>query len=129
MIHDRFNPSPAGADALIAGFYAISRQGRTAIPVRIWYGAPIDGEGVELDRSPRWQIQIGNDLLDMEPLRVGSLWIGDLSDIWPACARDPIDETEWRFRMDRAAWAAQYDANDAYAEFGKRIDPFTCSLP
>lgn len=129
MIPDRFNPAPTGADVLVAGYYLIERQGRVGVPVRVWYGQPSE-DGVELDRSPRWQVQVAFTLLDDdEPVRAGGLNIENLSDIWPACARQPISEAEWRYRLDRAEWARAYDENDAFADLGARIDPMTCSLP
>lgn len=129
MIRDRFNPRQTGTDALVAGYYLIERQGRVAVPVRIWFGAP-EEDGEPLDRSPRWQLQVGHMLIDdEEPLRVGGVWINDISDIWPAVARCPTDEADWRYRLDRSEWAQAYDQNDAFADLGSKIDPMTVTLP
>lgn len=132
MIPDPFIRERADAAPLIEGYYLIrrGRAGRVDIPVRIWFGAPIDEDtGEEMDRSHRWQIQVGFQMLEDQALRVGGITIEHLEDLWPACAREPIDEAEWRFRLERAEWAGAYDPNDAFAEIGGRIDPLTCTLP
>ncbi len=130
MIPDAFHFERTGADPLIAGHYLVRRGGRVDIPVRIWFGPPVDPEtGEELDRSPRWQVQVGFDRLEEEPVRVGGIWIEDLTDVWPSCGRFPVDEADYAYRMERATWSAQYDPDDAHAEVGGRIDPMTCTLP
>lgn len=132
MIPDPFIRERTGADPLIEGFYLIrmDRSRRVSIPVRIWFGAPADPEtGEDLDRSHRWQIQIGFQLLEDEPLRIGGVTIEHLSDVWPTCARNPIDEVDWRYRLERAEWAARNDDSDPFSQLGGRIDPMTCALP
>ena len=129
MIPFPFIRERTGADPLIEGFYLIRRSGRVAVPVKIWFGAPLDEDGEELDRSHRWQIQVGFALLDEEPMRIGGVRIEHLDDLWPACAREPVDEAEWRFLLDRAAWASEYDENDALGHMGEKIDPMTVTLP
>lgn len=132
MIHDPYIRERGGADPLIEGYYLIrlDRSRRVSIPVRIWFGAPCDPEtGEELDRAPRWQIKIGFQLLDDQPLNIGGVRINELIDVWPTCARNPIDEIDWRFRLERAEWATDHDDSDPYSQLGGRIDPMTCSLP
>lgn len=132
MIPDPFLFERHGADALAAGFYLLqsTRGTRVDIPVRVWFGAPEDPEtGEELDRSPRWQIKIGFQLLEDEPMRIGAIWFNDITDVWPTCARRPIDEVEYRYRLERASWAGQYDPEDAHGQIGGLIDPMTCRLP
>jgi hypothetical protein len=132
MIPDPFNRERGGADPLVAGFYLLqsSRGKRVDVPVRVWFGPPADPEtGEELDRSPRWQIQIGFQLLEDEPMRVGGYWFNEITDVWPTCQRWPIDEADYRYRLERASWAADYDPEDAYSQIGGRIDPMTCRLP
>jgi hypothetical protein len=132
MIHDRFSRDQGGADPLVEGYYLVdlTRANRVSIPVRIWFGAPLDPETrEEMDRTPRWQIQIGFQLLDDEPVEIGGIRFRELSDIWPACARHPIDAVDWQYRLERSDWAAHHDESDAYSRLGGRIDPMTCSLP
>lgn len=134
MIPDPFIRERGGADPLIEGFYLIrlDRSRRVSVPVRVWFGPPADPDtGDELDRSPRWQVQVGFQLLEEEalPLRIGGVWIQDLSDVWPSCATDPIDEIDWRYRLERAEWATDHAPEDAYSQLGGRIDPMTCVLP
>lgn len=132
MIPDPFVRERTGADALVEGYYLVTldRSRRVSIPVRVWFGAPVDADtGEELDRSPRWQIQIGFQLLHDEPLRIGGIWFRDLVDLWPTCAKDRITEVDWRYRLERGEWAAVNDVTDPYSQLGGRIDPMTCALP
>lgn len=132
MIPEPFTRARSGADPLIEGFYLLrlTRARRVDIPVRIWFGAPRDPEtGEELDRSHRWQIQVGFRLLEDEPLSIGGIRVDDITDIWPRVARDPIDEVDYRYRLERAEWAVNNDENDPFSQLGGRIDPMTCSLP
>ncbi len=132
MIPDPFTRERTGADALVEGFYLLARhrQRRVDIPVHVRFAPPSDPEtGEELDRAPRWQVQVGFEVLDEEPVRVGGIQIDDLTDIWPHCARWPIPEEEYRYRMDRAKWAGEYDPDDPHGTVGGRIDPMTARLP
>lgn len=131
MIPDPFVRDRCGADPLIEGYYLLraGRGTRVDIPVRVWFGAPLDDDGEELDRSHRWQIQVGFQLLEELPMRVGAVWFNEVTDVWPTCLRWPIDEAEFRFRLERASWAGNYDPNDPHGTIGGRIDPMTCTLP
>lgn len=112
------------------GHYLIIRPGRVDIPVKIWFGAPLDPETNEpMDRSFRWQIQVGFHLVDDAPFFAGGIKFEALSDIWPRCARWPTDAADYAYRIERASWAAENDPNDAHARIGGRIDPMTCTLP
>lgn len=131
MIPNRHLRHQGGSDALIEGYYLIERfrAGRVALPIRIWFGAPLDENGVELDRSPRWQVMVAGYLLDEEPVVIGGRRIDHLSDVWPTCATNPIDEREYRYRIERAEWAAANDPSDPFATPGGKIDPLTAPLP
>ena len=132
MIPDPFIREHRGADALVEGYYLIqsSRGRRVDVPVRVWFGQPLDPEtGEQMDRSQRWQIQVGLQLLEELPMRVGALWINDITDIWPHCARWPISQEEFAYRVERNSWAAAYDETDPHGEIASRIDPLTCRLP
>ncbi|MDC7810533.1 hypothetical protein [Sphingomonas koreensis] len=97
--------------------------------MHIWFGRPIDEDGAELDRSPRWQVMVAGMLLDIDPLTIGGREIESLSDIWPACATEPIEEAEYRYRIERAEWAAAYDPSDPFGMPSGKIDPLTAPLP
>ena len=78
MIPDRFTREQGGAAPLVEGFYLLNlnRARRVSIPVCIWFGPPLDPETrEEMDRAPRWQIQVGFFLLDDEPLAIGGIRI------------------------------------------------------
>src|SRR3546814_2279016 len=74
-------------------------------------------------------IQVGFFLLDDEPLSIGGIRIEELDDVWPRVAREPIDEVDWRYRVERADWAAHHAPDDPFSQLGGRIDPMTCELP
>lgn len=129
MIPDLYHRDQMGADALRAGYYLIRRDraGRVPLPVRIWFGPPLE-DGFELDRAPRWQVMVAGRLLD-EAGDYGGLSVDTLSDIWPLCARWPIDADEYRYRTELAAWAAEHDPNLPHGTATGRIDPMTVALP
>jgi len=132
LIPDPYNHDREGTDALVEGYYEIdlSRSGRVNIPVRIWYGRPRDPETFEpMDRSPRWQVQVGFTNLDYEPLEFAGIRIEQLSDVWPTVQKNPISRQKWSYMLERSEWAADYDDNDPFGEFGSKIDPMTALLP
>lgn len=131
MIEDPFLREQGGADALVEGYYLIQRRRarRVDVPVRIWFGAPRDpATGEEMDRSHRWQIEIAGLLFD-QPLTFGGVTFSAVPDFWPAIAREPISEDDYRFRIERAAWAQQHDPEDALGSPGDRINPMSARLP
>lgn len=130
MIPDPFLRDQVGPDRLVEGCYLIRRlrANRVDLPVRVWFGPPVDEDGVELDRSLRWQITICGVLLD-QPMRIGGIQIDSLSDIWPACRDAAISAADYAYRIARAAWAAANDPNDPFGTPGGRIDPMTVTLP
>lgn len=132
MIPDRFTFSQEGPDALVEGCFLITRwrSSRVSIPVRIWFGGPPDPEtGEELDRTPRWNVTVGGVPVDDQPIEVGGLIIGSLSDVWPACRSEPVSRAEHDYQVERAAWAAAWDPNDPFGSASGRIDPMTATLP
>lgn len=136
MIPDPYIRDQTGPGALVEGYYLIQRrrQNRVALPVRVWFGPPADPEtGEDLDRSPRWQIAIAGQLINenenWDAMRVGNQTIGSLDEFWPACTRSPIDADEYRYRLERAAWAGEHDPNDPFGDTAARIDPMRATLP
>lgn len=131
MIEEPFLREQGGADALVEGFYLIQRRRarRVDVPVRIWFGAPRDPDtGEEMERSHRWQIELAGTLFD-QPLTFGGITFSTVSDFWPAIAREEISESDYRFRIERAAWAQEYDPDDALGSPGERINAMTARLP
>lgn len=131
MIPDPFLRVQESADALEEGYFLLQRRRarRVDLPVRIWFGPPIDEDGEELDRSPRWQVMIAGALLGVDPWRLAGLLITSLADVWPACRNDPIEEPDYRYRMQRQEWSGQYDPEDPFGSPGSKIDPMTARLP
>lgn len=109
----------------VEGFYRVRLGADTiALGVRIWFGAPINHEAAGdpeaepvLDRSYRWQAQLDTgEIIDLER-------------VWPACARSPISEADFRMRQGRRRWAQQAAPDSAYAERGRKYDPLSSREP
>lgn len=102
-----------------AGFFKIKLSRETVLrAVRIWHGPPADPvTGELLDRSWRWQAELDDGALV------------DFDRAWPACAKDPIDEAEWKRCKARTDWAREHAADSAYAERGVKIDLLSRSNP
>lgn len=105
-------------DDPVAGFYRMAlRSGAAPVGVRIWHGAPLDPvTGEELERGWRWQAQVNGELVELET-------------VWPRCARETIDEREYRFLTERAAWARENAPTSPHANPTRRIDPMTAPPP
>lgn len=118
-----FDPHPEGADAPRAGFYSLERKGKVALPVRIWFGPPEDS-----DRGPRWQMMVGDRLID-ESTREHD-WDLEWDDVWPQCAKSPIPEPEYRYRLARIAHAKTDGAqSDPWRRRTGKIDLLTAPIP
>lgn len=107
------------ASVPVAGFYRMRLgAGTIRVGIRIWYGPPRDPvTGEELDRSWRWQaVADDGDLLDLEQ-------------VWPACAREPISEADFKARVHRRAWAQQAAPQSGYADRRKIYDPLSSETP
>ena len=61
------------------------------------------------------------------PLDTGELI--DLERVWPACARRPISEADFRMREGRRRWAQKAAPDSAYANRGQKYDPLSSSNP
>src|SRR3546814_4461298 len=110
VIADRCTRDQGCTAPRVEGFYLLklTRARRVSFPVRIWFGPPLDPETrEEMDRAPRWQIQVGFFLLDDQPLPIGGIRIEELDGVWPRVAREPNGEVDWRYRGERAAGAAR----------------------
>lgn len=105
-------------EAPVEGFYRMAlRSGAAPVGVRIWLGQPKDPvTGDLLDRSLRWQAEVNDDPIDLER-------------VWPRCAREAIDEREYRFLTQRAAWARENAPTSPHANPTRRIDPMTAPPP
>lgn len=86
--------------APVAGYYRRKLvKGGPWMPVRLWFGAPLDPEtGEELDRSPRWQAMQGNDLIAGD---------AEIQSVWTSCCREPIDATEYHYLVADRQWCAE----------------------
>ena len=109
----------------VEGYYRVRLGADTvALGVRIWFGPPVNHEAGDdpeaepvLDRSYRWQAQLDTgEIIDLER-------------VWPACARRPISEADFRMREGRRRWAQQAAPDSAYAERGRKYDPLSPSNP
>lgn len=101
------------------GFFKIKLSRDTVLrAVRIWHGPPADPvTGELLDRSWRWQAELDDGALV------------DFDRVWPACAKDPITEVEWKRCKARTDWAREHAPNSAFAERGVKIDLLSRDTP
>lgn len=103
----------------VAGWFRMRiGAGTVAIGIHVFNGPPRDPiTGEELDRSWRWQaIADDGELLEWDR-------------IWPACAKHPITETEFKTRQGRRVWAEQAAPDSAYADRRRKYDPLSSSTP
>lgn len=114
--------APAGyqgfdPDTPIAGFYrARLRSGAVYVGVRIWFGPPKDPvTGEELDRSHRWQAEANGQYIDLER-------------VWPRCADEPINASEYAYLMTRQRWAEDNAPDSAMADPTRRVDPLQSEI-
>lgn len=103
----------------VEGHYRVRMgAGTVAIGIRLWFGPPLDPvTGEELDRGHRWQAQAD----DGEMI--------ELDRVWPACARSPISEADFRVRQGRRRWAEEAAPDSAYANRGQKYDPLSTDTP
>lgn len=105
-------------DVPTAGFYRMRlRSGGAFVGVRIWYGQPLDPDTREpMDRSLRFQAEINGRYAELDR-------------VWPGCARDPIDEAEYRHLIKVQKWANQHAPGSGLDDpAGRRIDPLSSPL-
>jgi hypothetical protein len=123
-IVELFCATPDGADAPREGFYEVDRRGKVGLPVRIWFGPPVDPDdgAYLLDRGPRWQMMVGDRIVDPDD--------PEWEAVWPQCAKSPLPEREYRFRMKRITYAKDHGArSDPWARRSGKIDLLTAPIP
>lgn len=121
---DVFDPRPEGADAPVEGYYSLDRRGKVALPVHIWFGPPVDPDDGSyfLDRSPRWQMMVGDRVIDASE--------EEWEHVWPQVAKTPIDRSEYRYRLERIAYAKDMGAQaDPWRRKHGKIDLLTAPIP
>lgn len=101
----------------IEGYYRMKLvSGGVYGVVRVWYGAPLDPiTGEEMDRSWRWQAAWNGELIDFERA-------------WPACAKLPATEADYRVAIRRQEWARQHAPTSGYADGRTRHNPLDAPL-
>lgn len=99
----------------VAGYYRRRMvSGAVWMPVKIWFGAPLDPEtGEELDRSLRWQAMDGDRLVTGE---------AEIQNVWTSCCREPINATEYFYLVADRAWCRENAPESPEANPTKRID-------
>jgi hypothetical protein len=131
-----FQRDQDGADAFVEGYYLLARQGHVSLPVRIWFGPPIDVEAPEpqpgeewptLDRAPRWQVMVSGVLLDDERVDQ-SLAPAPLAAIWPGCLGHPTRKSDYFYRLARIGHARAYRPDDPFAHRRGRVDWLTADV-
>ena len=108
-------------DVPVAGFYQRKLVKRGIfVPVKIWYGPPVDPENADLvlDRSPRWQGMVD-----------GKLWTGEIQDLWISCAKHPITKAEYNYLIARSRYARRWDPDHPAANPREPIDMMKAAPP
>jgi hypothetical protein len=67
-----------------------------------------------MDRAPTWNCTINGK------------W-AEVGDVWPRCAKDPIDEAEARHLMNLQQWGEE-TGHEAVADPRRRLDPLHTPL-
>ena len=103
------------------GFYTLRLvKGGIAVPVMIWYGAPVI-EGERQDRSLRWCVAIDGKSCRFdkdEQCRVPL----DVFGAWPYCSGRSITAREYAFLRRRTKWAHSYAPTHPAAQPYEPID-------
>ena len=122
--------NPEDADAFVEGEYLHKRRGHVAMPVRIWWGPPRDPEhGGEMDRSPRWNVEIAGDSLIPDERDPGYVPIARLEDVWPRALGARVDRPETAYRDARVDYARRHDPEDPFGHPQGRLDLLTATIP
>jgi len=79
------------------------------VPVRIWWGQPLDEDGEVMDRHMRWNALASGKYIDVER-------------VWPWCGRFPISEADYRFMLDKSRWAKSYSPDRPEASPREAVD-------
>lgn len=111
------------ADGFVEGHYLHYRRGYVALPVRVWWGCPPDLEnGGEMDRSPRWNIELAGVLLgDERSVRP----MDQFENVWPKALGSPVTASETRYRQARIEHAREHDPQDPFGDRFGRVDLMT----
>jgi hypothetical protein len=121
---DVFTRFPEGADAPVEGYYSVDRRGKVGLPMHLWFGPPIDQDdgSYELERSPRWQMQLGDRFIDpSDP---------EWEEVWPQCLKSPLSIGEFKYRLERIVYAKEHGApSDPWARRSGKIDLLTAPIP
>lgn len=119
-----------GTDAFIPGLYRWDRRGRVPVPVRVWFGQPLDPlTGELLDRSWRWQFEFDGFTLDAFAKHLGATADDVLDNFWPKCRDSEIDPGEYQYLLDTAAHARENDPSSPFSRRGGKVDLLTASIP
>jgi len=93
-----------------AGFYKMRRvKDGPWVAVRLWQGFGVDPDGGDDRGMWVWRAERGGKDVDVD-------------DVWPWCAKTPIDEAEYRFLLARADYAVAHDHRMPDAKPTKPVD-------
>lgn len=100
-------------------YYRVRRvKAGPLVPCKIWFGPPLDPvTGEEMDRAPRWQVEVSGKLID-DPFSVVHL-IGNQE---PIIKGEQISKEEFEFLLSDAQWCREYEPDAPEANPTKPID-------
>jgi hypothetical protein len=104
-------------DVPTAGFYRLRlRKGAIPVGVHVFYGQTLDPETGEPLERWAWQATVNGQRTP-------------ITDVWPQCAADPIDEAEHDYLIETEKWGRQTDPSGPFADRRKPVDLITAPLP
>ena len=121
---------PGATDAFEPGFFRWERRDHVPVPVRAWYGPPIDPlTGERLDRSWRWQFEFNGLPLEVYASAIGLDSGSILESFWPRARGSKIPGAEYEYLIATRAHALDHDAGSPFASTRGRIDLLSSSIP
>jgi hypothetical protein len=114
-------------DEIVAGTYRVRliRNG-IHVGVRFWFGQPRLDDGEELDRSPRWCVEVDGKttrpIKDAEGNDTGVRELLDPFEVWPYACGNHITSAEFAFLARRREWALAHDETHPAAQPSRAID-------
>lgn len=119
-----------GIDHFEAGYFVWERRGAVPVPVRAWYGQPLDPvTGERLERSWRWQFEFGGMPLERFAAMYGTSEEVILTQFWPKSRDSKIERGRYDYLVDTGKWAREHDPYNPFADARGRVDLLSASIP
>jgi hypothetical protein len=122
--------APEATDAFEPGFFRWDRRGRVPVPVRVWFGQPLDPiDGTPLDRSWRWQFEFNGFPLETFAADTWAEPAELLSQFWPKARDTRIERGEYQFLVDTVRHDRAHDPYSPFSSASGKVDLLSASIP